>query len=779
MSPNEPTSTGDPPRVEDAVLLRGGGRFLDDAPVARQAYAHFLRSPHAFAKIRSVDVEAARTAPGVIAVLTASDMAAANVTNVARHVAIDGRGGAKLIIPPRPALAADRVMHVGQPVVAVVAETARAARDAAELVAIDYEQWQPVIDMQAALAPGAPQLWPQAPGNVALDWPGPVPDAANEREVERIISTAPRVARITAVNQRVVVAAMEPRGATASYDGEADAYTLRVCSQGVAALRDMAASIMGIDRDKLRVITEDVGGAFGMKSAAYPEYIVLLVAAKKLRRPVHWMADRSEAFLSDSQGRDAIAEGELALDDNGHFLALRVRQIANMGGFVANTAAHLATNNFSRCFPGMYRIPRIDIGVRCVFTNTITTAPYRGAGRPEANYLLERLIDEAARVCGIDRVKLRRRNFIRPSAMPYKTPVGTEYENGEFQAVFDKALALADYDGFAKRQRESKRRKRHRGIGFCCFVEHAGGGPIESASLVFPGGDILELRTGVQSTGQGHASALGRLVAGRLGLRLEQVRFRQGDTNFRIKGAPAVASRTAMMVGHASVKAVEALLTKGRAIAARLLDAPEQNISYRDGYFEIAGTNHRLSLFEAAARAKELAARNEVAESLDTVVTVETPQTFPNGCHVAEVEIDPETGAVTALAYTAVDDCGNMIDPSLVRDQLHGGIAQGLGQALMERAAYDVQSGQLLSGSFQDYAVPRAEDVPFITEGFHPVPSSGNPLGVKGIGEAGTTGAPAALMNAIAHAIPDNAGVNIDMPATAEKVLRACRQTRG
>ncbi|MEX1084044.1 MAG: molybdopterin cofactor-binding domain-containing protein, partial [Xanthobacteraceae bacterium] len=369
------------PRVEDDALLRGAGRFIDDVHQPSQACAHFVRSPHAFARILSVDVEAARNAPGVLAVLTAADMAAANVTNMARHVAINGRNGAKLILPPRPPLADERVLHVGQPVAAVIAETVRAARDAAELVAVSYEPMQPVVDMRAAIEPSSPQLWPQAPGNSALDWPGLVPDEANERDVDRIIATAPHVARVTAVNQRVVVASMEPRGATASYDAAADGYTLRVCSQGAGSVRDMAASVMGLDRDKLRVITEDVGGAFGMKSAAYPEYLVLLVAARQLGRPVHWMADRSEAFLSDSQGRDAIAEGELALDENGKFLALRVRQLANMGGFLAPTGAHLATNNFAKCFPGMYRIPRVDIGVRCVFTNTIPTAPYRGAGR--------------------------------------------------------------------------------------------------------------------------------------------------------------------------------------------------------------------------------------------------------------------------------------------------------------------------------------------------------------------------------------------------------------
>ena len=767
------------PRVEDDVLVRGAGHFVDDIHLPGQVYAHFVRSPHAFARILSVNVEPARSAPGVLTVLTAADMTAANVSDMARHVAINGRGGAKLVLPPRPPLADERVLHVGQPVAAVIAETARAARDAAELVATSYEEMQPVVAMHAAITPGAPQLWPQAPGNIALDWPGPLPDEANEREVERIMATAPHVARVTAVNQRIIVAAMEPRGATASYDAEADAYTLRVCSQGAASVRDMTASVMELDRDKIRVITEDVGGAFGMKSAAYPEYLVQLVAARKLGRPVHWMSDRAEAFLSDSQARDAITEGELALDEKGKFLALRIRHLANMGGFLAPTGAHLATNNFAKCFPGMYRIPRVDIGVRCVFTNTVPTAPYRGAGRPEANYVMERLVDEAARLCGKDRTKLRRRNFIPRSAMPYKTPIGTEYENGEFEAVFDKALALSDYAGFSKRRRESLRRGRYRGIGFSCFVEHAGGNPTEGAALAFPGDEAVELRLGVQSTGQGHASVLPRLVAQRLGLKPEQVKHRHGDTNFGIKGGPAVASRTAMTAGNASLRAVETMLAKGRAIVARVLDAPEQNVSYRDGYFEVAGTNHRLSLFDAAARAKELAARGEITETLDTNVTVDTPQTYPNGCHIAEVEIDPDTGMVTALDYIAVDDCGNVLDHKLVQGQMHGGIAQGLGQALMEIGYYDPGSGQFVSGSFQDYAIPRAEDMPPIRDADHPVPVVSNPLGVKGVGEAGTTGALAAFMNAIADAIPGEAGASLDMPATAEKVWRACQEARG
>jgi carbon-monoxide dehydrogenase large subunit len=765
------------PRVEDDALTRGGGRFVDDVYLPGQAHAAFVRSPHAHARILSVDTEAARLAPGVLVVLTATDMAAAKVTNIARHIPIEGRNGGKLVLPPRPALADERVLHGGQPVAVIIAETARAARDAVELVSVSYEEMPSVVDVRAAVEPGAPLLWPQAPGNVAIDWPGPSPDdGTNEREVQRIISGAAHVARATFVNQRIVVAAMETRGATASYDASADVYTLNACSQGAGTLRDLIASVMGLGREKIRVVTEDVGGAFGMKSTIYPEYPVLLVASRLLNRPVHWMSDRSEAFVSDNQARDAVTEGELALDENGRFLALRLRHLANLGGFVAPTGAHLATGNFARCFPAMYRIPHIDIAVRCVFTNTVPTGPYRGAGRPEANYILERLVDEAARLCGKDRAELRKRNFIPPSAIPYKTPVGTEYDSGEFAVVFDKALTLAAYSEFPRRRRESLRRGLYRGIGISCFLEHSGGAPTEGASLAFTAGDTIELGLNVQSTGQGHASVFPRIVAQRLGISPQKVRHRHGDTDLAVKGSPSVASRSAMTAGSALVRAVELVLEKGRTVAATLFEASETDIAFRDGSFEVVGTDRRLSLFEVAARAKEMAARGEIAESLDTNASVDTPPTFPNGCHVAEVEVDPDTGVVRAINYTAVDDSGNVLDHMIVEGQLHGGIAQGLGQALMEHGYYDDGSGQLVTGSFTDYALPRAEDMPQIKDALHIVPATTNPLGVKGVGEAGTTGSLAALMNAIADAIPGDAATTLDMPATHEKVWRVCQE---
>jgi aerobic carbon-monoxide dehydrogenase large subunit len=761
------------PRVEDNQLVRGGGRFVEDAAQPGQAFAAFVRSPHAFAKIVSVNADDARAAAGVLAVLTAKDME--GIGSIARHPPMTGRGGTKLAMPFRPALAGERVMHLGEPVAMVVAQSAAAAQDAAELVAVDYEELASVIDVRDAVRDGAPQLYPDVPGNMAIDWPGPAADAdANAREVEGIIAGAPKVARVSHVNQRMVVNSMEPRGGTGSYDAATESYTLRVCSQGAGPLAEQIASIMRLPKEKLRVITEDVGGAFGLKTAVYPEYPALLVAARKVGRPVQWMSSRSEAFLTDNHARDAVTEAELALDEKGKFLALRVRHLANMGAYITPAGAHLATNNFARCFPGMYRIANIDAATRCVFTNTVPTGPYRGAGRPEANYILERVVDEAARLTGIDRVRLRRRNLIPASSIPYKTAVGTTYDSGEFPAIFDKALELSGHAEFNKRRREAKSRGKYRGIGISCFLEHAGGMPTEGAALMFPGGDTLVLGLGVQSTGQAHATVFPRLVAEKLGISPKQIQHRHGDTNLGITGMPSVASRSAITAGTAIVRAIEAMLAKGKSLAAGMLEAADADIAYRNGNFEVVGTDRRISLFEVANRAAEAAKRGGNAETLDTKLSVDTPQTFPNGVHIAEVEVDPATGLVHVVSYTAVDDCGNVLDHTIVEGQVQGALAQGLGQALKEVASYDA-SGQLVTGSFMDYAMPRAEDMPPIRDALHPVPATTNPLGVKGVGEAGTTASIAAVMNAIADAIPGEAGAKLDMPATPEKVWKACR----
>ena len=750
-------------RVEDDALLRGRGRFADDGRDANETYACFVRSPHASARIRAVDTSAAMRAPGVLAVLTAVDMA--GVGSISRPVPQKGRHGIALKVPYRPALAGERVLHAGEPVALVVAERAAAAQDAAELVEVSYDELPPAIDLRAAAADGAPQLHPEAPGNVAIDFAlGDDPETL--RAVDEAFRHARHVARVSLVNQRVVVASMEPRGATAAYDGASDSYKLRCGSQGVTMLRDQLLGVLGVERERLRVVTDDVGGAFGMKAPAYPEYAALLIAAKKVGRPVHWMSTRSEAFVTDQQARDTITDMELALDAEGRFLALRTDVLAAMGAYITSHGAFIATSNFARCLSSVYRIPRITARIRCVFTNTVPTGPYRGAGRPEANYAIERLIDEAARVSGIDRIALRRRNFIAAAEMPYATPIGVTYDSGDFPAIFEEALERADVAGFAQRQARSAAAGKRRGLGISCFLEHAGGAPTEGAAVVFPGNGMVAVDLAVGPSGQGHATVFRRLVAERLGLPEEQVVMRTGDTRLDVHGTGTVASRNSMTSGSASLRAVELVIEKGRRMASRLLEAAEADIEYAEGVFRIAGTDRYLSLLDLAATA---AAQGE---PLDSKTKTDTPQAFPNGCHICEVEIDPADGSITLPAYTAVDDCGNALDPVLVEGQIQGGVAQGIGQALCEDAIYDPDSGQLLAGSFMDYAMPRADNVPEVAGTLHPVPCRTNPLGVKGTGEAGTTAALAAVMNAVSDAIP---GSMLDMPATPEKLWRACR----
>jgi aerobic carbon-monoxide dehydrogenase large subunit len=770
------TSARFQPRIEDDRLVRGLGAFVDDLQTAGQAAGFFVRSPHAFADVRAINIEVALSYPGVLAVLTAADITAAGVGNVSRPIPMVGRGGAKLKVPYRPALADGRVVHVGQPVALVVAETLDLAQQAAEFVEVDYEVHQAVVGVRDATSPDAPQLWPEAPANIAIDWPGPVlDDGTNDREIEGVLSAAKYVARVSLVNQRLVVASMEPRGATADFDRSNAVYTLRCGSQGVYVLRNQIAAVMGARSEQIRVVTDDVGGAFGMKTPVYPEYIALLVAARRLGRPIHWMSTRSEAFVSDNQARDTVTRAELGLDEEGRFLALRVRVLANMGAFLSEASAYIATSNFGRCLSSIYRFPRIAVAVCCVFTNTLPTGPYRGAGRPEANYTIERLIEAAARVTGIDSINLRRKNMLTPQMMPYVTPVGTIYDSGEFEAILDRALALSDYGSFPSRRARASALGMYRGIGISCFLEHSGGTPAESAAITFPGDRTVAIALGVQTTGQGQATTFARLAAERLAVPPGVVVIRQGDTAYGLsKVGTSTASRSTMTAGGAIVRAVDAVIEKGRKVAARLLEVADGDIDYREGAFEVKGTDRRVSLFAVAAKAAELANSGEAEESLDTEAVAEIPQTFPNGCHIAEVEIDPQTGTVTVVAYTAVDDCGTALDPVLVEGQLHGGVAQGLGQAILEEAIYDPDNGQLATGSFTDYAMPRADAVPNVAGALHAVPATTNVLGVKGVGEAGTTGALAALMNAIADALPGGVGATLDMPATPYKVWSAC-----
>ena len=766
-SPASPKHT---PRVEDEALVRGAGRFMDDPRLPNTAYAVFVRSPHAHARVVSVRTDEARKAKKVLAVLTAEDMKAANVGSVSRHPPVPGRGGAKMITPFRPSLAGEKVMHVGDPVAMVVAESGEAAQDAADLVQVEYQELPAVINLHDAMKKGGTQLYAEAPDNLCVDWPGPVPDENNEREVAEIIAKAPHVAKVSVANQRMVVASMETRGSTGVYDKASDSYTLFVCSQSADSLRNLTAAVMGLAAEKLRVITEDVGGAFGMKTPPYPEYPALLVASRQLGRPVHWQSTRSEAFLTDTQARDTVTEAELAIDEKGKFLALRVRHLCNQGAYVSTAGVGINTNNFARCLPGMYRIPKIDVSVACYFSNTVPIGPYRGAGRPEANYALERVVEEAARITGINPVRLRKKNLIPPSAMPFKTPINT-YDSGDFPAIVDKALKLADFENFNKRRRESAKRKKLRGIGISCMLEHAGAMPMEQASVSFPGGEQIILGCNVQSTGQGHATVFPRLLAGKLGVDAAKIQHRHGDTAQGLTGFASVGSRSAMCAGSAIVHTADVMLAKGKKIASALLEASEADIQYHSGNFEVVGTDRKISLFETAKRAQE------IGENLDTKEKVETPLTFPNGCHIAEVEIDPDTGAVDLVTYTAVDDPGVMLDPMIVEGQVHGSIAQGLGQALAENAIYDGSSGQLVAGSFMDYGLPHAHTMPIeLRKAVHSVPATSNPLGVKGTGEAGTTAAIAAVMNAISNAIPNGAANYMDMPATPAKVWAACQK---
>ena len=593
------------------------------------------------------------------------------------------------------------------PVAMVVAETARRGSDAADLVVVEYEELPAVVDLQTAMKKGETQLFADAPGNLCVDWPGPVPNEDNERDVAKIIAEAPHVARVSVTNQRMVVASMETRGATGVYDAKTDSYTLHACSQGADPLRAQAAAIMGVPNDKLRVITEDVGGAFGMKTPVYPEYVALLVAAEKLGRPVHWMSSRSEAFVTDTQARDTVTEVELALDDKGKFLALRMRHLCNQGAYVSTAGVNINTNNFARCLPGMYRIPKVDVSVACYFSNTIPIGPYRGAGRPEANYALERVVEEAARITGIDSVRLRKKNLIPPSAMPFKTPIQT-YDSGDFPAIVDKALALADFDNFNKRKRESAKRKKLRGIGVSCMLEHAGAMPMESASVAFPGDDKLILGCNVQSTGQGHATVFGRMLADHLGIDAGKIEHRHGDTNMGLSGFASVGSRSAMCAGNAIIHVADLMLAKGKKVASAALEASESDIQYRHGSFEVVGTDRKISLFETAKRAKEFGRKSRHQGQARNAADVSERLPHRRGRNRSRHR-QGRSSSPTRRSTIAATCSTSMI----VEGQVQGSIANGLGQALTENAVYDFNQrpvGDRLVHGLRHAARPRHAD---------------------------------------------------------------------
>ncbi|MGN6570096.1 MAG: xanthine dehydrogenase family protein molybdopterin-binding subunit [Pseudolabrys sp.] len=752
-------------RLEDEALLRGDGRFGDDVKPQGTLAAAFVRSPHAFANIRRVDTAAAKKAPGVVAVFTAADLEAQHYHSVSHGHPIPGRGGKLPVSPHRPVLAGKRVLHVGEPVAFVVAMSAAQAQDAAEQVVVDYEPLTPVTDARAAAQPGAPQLSDEAPGNIGFDFAAPAdPDGKKAAALDKAFAEAAHVVTIELVNQRLVVASLEPRTATASYDAAAKQFTLRCGTQGVAGVRMGVAEVMGCKPDELRVLTDDVGGGFGMKAAVYPEYAALLHAARELGKPVHWVSTRAEAFLTDNQGRDSFWTVSLALNARGRFLALRANGTGNLGAYFTAVAHFVFTTHVSGCLPTVYDIPLAQVNSRCVFTNTLPTGPYRGAGRPEASYLIERVIDAAADVTGIDPAELRRRNLIAPAKIPYVTPFGNTYDSGDFPAVFERALALADYSGFRDRRKAAKKQGKLRGIGIGCYLEIAGAFPEEAARITFRGGRI-GVSIGAGASGQGHRTVFGAVAAHRLGISPDAVDVSAGDSARDVPGFGAVASRSAMMVGSAIARTADTVIEKGKRVAAMLLQANEAEVSYAKGKFS-AG-NRDVSLFDVAERAAELARQGVIPESLDTQGGVKVPPSFPNGCHIAEVEIDAATGGLTIVNYIAVGDSGNVLDEVIVEAQVHGGVAQGLGQALGETTIYDA-SGQLVSGSFMDYAMPRADTVPPMNVEHFAVACRTNPLGVKGTGEAGTTAAPPALINAVLDALPQ--GAALDMPATPARI---------
>ena len=756
-------------RKEDDSLVRGAGRYTDDVNLAGQAFAVMVRSNHAHGNIRGLDTEAARAMPGVLAIYTGADLIAAGMREMPPRQAVKNRDGTPMKNPPRPVLAADKVRFVGEAVAAVVALTAAEAKDAAEAVVVDVDPLPAVTTASAGLAPGAPELHREAPGNIAVDF-----HYGDSERVAAAFVGAAHVTRLALRNNRIVVNAMEPRAAVADYDRDNGKWTLTIGSQGVFGFRNYVATVLGVGRDKVRVLTERVGGSFGMKQPTYPEHFCILHAARELGRPVKWTDERSASFLSDTHGRDHETMAELALDRDGNFLAVRLNIIGNLGAWYG--APGPATGNAVKNIIGVYKTPLVEVTTRIVFTNTTPVGAYRGAGRPEANYYMERLVATAAREMGIEQVVLRRRNHIAPGAMPYKAPNGAVYDSGEFTALFEKALVLADWDGFADRQRRSLARGRWRGRGIGHYLETTGVPAKEMGGIRFESDGTVTLITGTLDYGQGHATPFAQVLSERLGIPFERIQLLQGDSDELIAGGGTGGSKSMMVSGTAIVEASDKVIAAGRRIAASVLEAAVADIEFRAGTFAIVGTDRQISIMDLARQLHAgLALPSDIPDSLDVQhVSDGAPSAFPNGCHIAEVEVDPETGMVTVERYSFVNDFGVVVNPMLVEGQAHGGIAQGIGQALLEEAAFDA-AGQLLSGSYMDYALPRADHVPNFVSASHPVPATTNPLGAKGCGEAGCAGALPSVTNALVDALSARGITHIDMPATPERVWRAIR----
>jgi carbon-monoxide dehydrogenase large subunit len=777
-------------RKEDRRFLLGKGRYTDDLQLQEQTWAVFVRSPHAHAAIRSIDAAAAKAAPGVLAVLTGEDVAADGLGGIPCGWQVKGKDGSNMIEPPHPALALGKARHAGDPVVMVIAETRAEARDAAQLVEIDYDPLPAVAHLPAAVGAGAPLVWDEAPGNVCFDWH--IGDsAATEAEFAR----AARVVSIDLVNNRIAPNAIEPRAANGIYDDAEDRYTLYTTSQNPHLIRLLlGAFTLKVPEHKLRVVAPDVGGGFGSKIFHYAEELLVLWASKRVGHPVKWTSERSEAFLSDAHGRDHVTHADLALDADGKFRGLRVRTLANMGAYLSTFGPAIPTYLSATLLSGPYAIPAIYGEVKAIFTNTVPVDAVRGAGRPETSYMLERLVDKAARELGLDRVEIRRKNLIRPDQFPYQTPVALQYDVGEYEATLDLALQGIDYEHFADRRAESEKRGKLRGIGISTYIEACGIAPsalvgalgaraglYESATVrVNPTGSVTVF-TGTHSHGQGHETTFAQLAVEHLGIPLENIEVVHGDTDRIPFGMGTYGSRSASVGGTAIVKAMDKIIDKGKKIAAHLLEASVADIEFTGGKFRVAGTDREKSFGEIAfaAYVPHNYPIDTVEPGLEDSAFYDPKNfTFPAGCHAVEVEIDPETGVVQVVDVAIADDVGVIINPMIVDGQAHGGLAQGIGQALYEEAVYD-DTGQLLSGSFMSYCMPRAADLPMFRVGNHVTACTHNLTGIKGVGEVGAIGVPPAVINAVLDALAPLGVTHIDMPATPEKVWQAIRTAGG
>src|SRR5438552_3044824 len=757
-----------PKRREDQRFLTGQGRYLDDLAFDGVTYAVVLRSPHAHAEIGAIDSAAAKAMPGVLALLTAADAQADGLKPLLPYVDANTVTGEPFAFMPQPLLAEGKVRYVGEPVALIVAESRDQALDAAERVAVDYVPLPAVTTGAAARAPSAPLLSLEVPGNLCFEW-----HAGDHDAVTRAFARAAHVVSLNVDNHRVVTNPMEPRGVVGDYDPVSGRYTAHVSAQSLHATRDHTARALGVEPTQLRFIAPDVGGGFGAKNFIYPEQVLIPWAARRVGRPVKWIAGRGEVFVADHQGRDHQAEAQLALDAEGHFLALRISSIANLGAYLEGSAGGVQTFQYAFLPGTVYRIPAIELIVAAAYTNTAPIGVLRGPGYGEAVNIMERLVDAAARQCGFDRAKLRRRNMPAAAAMPVTNAFGNKIDSGAFPETLDRALAAADVAGFVARRAASERRGRLRGLGLAYHIKATGGAPSENVDVRFEADGMVSLITGTQTIGQGHETTFPQILADRLGLQNETIRLVQGDTDLIPMGGGHGSSRATYMGGTAIWRAADIIIEKGRRIAAEAMEAAEADTRFDDGQSVVVGTDRDVDLLPIAGIPPE------AGEPLDTYYAwTREWMTFPNGAHVAEVEIDRETGEVRMARYTAIDDYGVMVNPMVAAGQAHGAIAQGIGQALLEGAHYDPESGQVLAGSFMDYALPRADDLVPFELGFNPTRCTTNPLGVKGCGEAGMVGAFPAIASAILDALAPLGVGGIDGPANAYRVWRALGAAR-